>query len=426
MRLFYWLLTWVALFVLAPLLLLSKKTRDGWAQRLGWYASTPAPGGHPRIWLHGASAGDLLALSPMIQRLKLQWPGAKIILSTMTNSGAAIGQGRLLGSVDTVIYVPWDTLGATRRAAAAIRPDLLVLEYTEMWPNLIRAAKNVGAKVVLTNGRFASRRLRWYRWFLVAIGNPLHDVDLFLMREQDEADRAIYLGADSRRVQVTGNTKFDALKGTATVGNGALEEAFGVKPGERIWIAGSTHEDEEGDLLEVFLGLRPTVPELRFIIAPRYVDRANKIVSLAQAKRLKVRKRSEADSGRWDVLVLDTIGELTEAYRMATVVFVGGSLPCTQRGGQNILEPAAQGRPVLFGPNMQNFHDSVQVLVGRGGIQVNDTRHLLRVMLELFEKPEALDQLGQMARQTVEQISGASDRNVAAMRSLLTQMRASS
>ncbi len=423
MRLLYWLLTWVALLVLAPLLLLSKKTRDGWGQRLGWYASTPAPGGHPRIWLHGASAGDLLALSPMIQRLKLCWPDAKIILSTMTNSGAAIGQGRLLSSVDAVIYVPWDTLGATRRAVAAIQPDLLVLEYTEMWPNLIRAAKNAGAKVVLTNGRFASRRLRWYRWFLAAVGNPLRDVDLFLMREQDEAERAIYLGADGRKVQVTGNTKFDALRGNSVAGSGSLEEAFGVSPGERIWIAGSTHEDEEDELLDVYLGLRPSVPGLRFIVAPRYVDRANRIVSLALSKGLQVRKRSEPDTGRWDVLVLDTIGELTEAYRMATIVFVGGSLPCTQRGGQNILEPAAQGRPVLFGPNMQNFHDSVQVLVGRGGIQVNDTRHLLRVILELFEKPEALHQLGQMARQTVEQISGASDRNVAAMRVLLAHLR---
>jgi 3-deoxy-D-manno-octulosonic-acid transferase len=293
-----------------------------------------------------------------------------------------------------------------------------VLEYTEIWPNLIRAVHASGARIALTNGRFSPEHLNRYRALFSAIGNPLDDVDLFLMREPDEAERVLQLGAERSRVLVTGNTKFDALVPLVEAPDDpSLKQAMGIGPSDRVWIAGSTHEGEEQPLLEVYRRLLGDFPDLRMVIAPRYIDRAPRVVALAQQLGLKTALRSAASADGAQVVILDTIGELARAYRLGTLVFVGGSF--TTRGGQNILEPAAQGRPVLFGPHMENFRDSVQVLVGRGGIQVKDADHLHRVVHDLLSRPETLTSLGALARNAVRQVSGASERNVEQLSRLL-------
>lgn len=420
MRLLYVLATWAVFTVLFPVLALMRKTRDGLWQRWGFYPQGLIPsGGSPRIWLHGASAGDLLALAPMIDRLRARFPKATVIVSTMTNTGHLMGTQRLKKSLDGVIYAPWDLFGSTRRAVAAVRPDLLVLEYTEIWPNLIRAAHRAGSKIALTNGRFSAKHLKSYRRLFSLIGNPLHDIDLFLMREDDEAERVLQLGAPRERVRVTGNTKFDALVPLAeATDDEALRSGLGLEAGNPVWIAGSTHEGEEELLFGVYQRLVAEVPKLSLVVAPRYLERASRVAQLGRDAGLTVGLRSEGNPQKARVVVLDTIGELARAYRLATLVFVGGSF--TQRGGQNILEPAAQGKAVLFGPHMENFHDSVQVLVGRGGIQVKDPEHLARVMLELLSRPDSLESLGTLARNAVSQISGASDRNVEALARLVS------
>lgn len=413
MRLLYVLASYLLFAVLFPVLSLHRKTRHGLRQRLGFYApgELPARGDGPTFWMHGASAGDLLALSPMFAPLRARFPGCRIVLTTMTNSGFMMGRDRLAKQVDAVVYAPYDLWGATRRAVRAIQPDLLVLEYTEIWPNLIRAASRAGAHVALTNGRFSPAHQGKYRWLFSLIGNPLRDLSLFLMRGKDEAERVLALGAPRERVFVTGNTKFDALA-AVSVGeeDEALRSALGLREGERLWIAGSTHEGEEEHLLAVYRRLLAVHPDLRLVIAPRYIDRAGRIAALAREAGLSVGLRSRGNEEAGRVVVLDTMGELSRAYRLASLVFVGGSF--TTRGGQNILEPAGQGKPVLFGPHMENFQDSVQVLVGRGGIQVNDAEHLYKVMSELLQKPENVTALGELARTTVRQISGASQRNV--------------
>ena len=418
-RALYVLLSYVVFAIALPVLCLHRKTRDGLRQRLGFFRPGELPeGGAPRIWLHGASAGDLLALAPMIDRLRARFPSARIILSTITNTGYLMARERLATKIDAVIYAPWDLWGATRRAVRAVRPSLLVLEYTEIWPNLIRAAHRAGARIALTNGRFSPAHLGRYRALFTLIGNPLADVDLFLMREEEEAERALSLGAASTRVRVTGNTKFDALVPLQEAEEDvALRAAFNMPSGARVWIAGSTHEGEEEILLAVYCRLLRDFPDLALVIAPRYIDRADRLVSLAKDAGLVAGLRSKGNPERAQVIVLDSIGELARAYRLATFVFVGGSF--TTRGGQNILEPAAQGRAVLFGPHMENFRDSVQVLVGRGGIQVNDADHLHRVVTDLLSQPEELRSLGALAQGAVRQVSGASERNVDCLVALL-------
>jgi 3-deoxy-D-manno-octulosonic-acid transferase len=411
MRLLYVLASYVLFAALFPVLSVYRKTRHGLLQRLGFYAPGTLPAGSgPMLWLHGASAGDLLALSPMFAPLRERFPGCRILLSTTTNTGYLMARDRLAKQIDGVVYAPYDLWGATRRAVRAIKPDLLVLEYTEIWPNLIRAAKRSGARVAMTNGRFSPKNEGKYRLFFSLIGNPLRDLDLFLMRQEEEAERARSLGAPSDRVWVTGNTKFDALAAAPAQEDEALRRALGLTENARVLMAGSTHEGEEEHLLAVYRRLLPAHPELRLVIAPRYIDRAGRIASLAREAGLTVGLRSQENREGGQVVVLDTIGELARAYRLATLVFVGGSF--TKRGGQNILEPAGQGKPVLFGPHMDNFRDSVQVLEGRGGIQVRDAEELFQKLSDLLAHPDKVTTLGEQARAVVGQISGASRRNV--------------
>lgn len=402
-----------------PFWLAHRKTRPGFAERFGFYGGRHLPQGTPRIWLHGASAGDLLSLSPMMKLLKQRFPQCCLVVSALTDSGAQMARTRMKDVIDEFIFVPWDTPFATRRAMERVRPDLLVLEYTEIWPNLIRAAKGVGAKVVITNGRFSPKHLNGYRRLFALTGHPLKNIDVFLMREPEEAERALLLGAPKERVVVTGNTKFDALAPLETdpAGKSAMRQALDFPESAPVLIAGSTHEGEEPLIIGVYRRLLEHHPDLRLAIAPRYIDRAARIAAAAESAGFKPRLRSaplNPDSKRETrVAVIDTIGELTRAYSIASIVFVGGSF--CKRGGQNILEPAAQGKPVFFGPNMDNFKDSVRLLVGRGGIQVQDPEHLFSVVDELLSREDELHALGELALKTVSSIRGASERNVAEM-----------
>jgi 3-deoxy-D-manno-octulosonic-acid transferase len=402
-----------------PVLLTHPKLRHGVAFRLGFYKRSFERGkGSPRIWLHGASAGDLLSLQPMMRELKRRLPGSCLVVTTVTNSGFEMAR-RKISEADVVCYAPYDLPGATRRAVAALRPDLLVLEYTEIWPNLLRAARKAGVRIALTNGRFNPEKMPRYRALFGAIGNPLRRIDCFLMRSDEEAERALALGAAPDRVWVTGNTKFDALVLDGGAGREeALRAEMGLPAGAPVLMCGSTHEGEEEILLGVYVALLARHPSLRAVFAPRYVERAGRILGLAAERGLSVRLRSAgAAAGGAQVTVLDTIGELAVAYRLATVVFVGGSF--VTRGGQNVLEPAAQGKPVLFGPHMENFKDSVQVLQGRGGLQVATPERLLKVADELLSRPDQIAELGALARQSVTSIRGASVRNVEHMLTIL-------
>ncbi len=424
MHIIYQLVSYLVIGMLLPLWMLHPKLRQGLLRRLGFYGAVTAPGEiwpktrgtGPRILLHGASAGDLLALLPIILELRQRAPEVTLIVSTMTNSGYAIAKDRLQALVDGVTLVPYDLPGATHRAMAVLAPDLLVLEYTELWPNLIHAAKARGTKVALTNGRLCEGNMRRYRWMGYVFGNTLLQLDLLLMREEVEAERALTLGAPPSRICVTGNTKFDNLVKNPPGDSDGLAVALGHQ-GETWFVAGSTHEGEERAIIEAFKGMREVRADLRLLIAPRYTERCPKVVALAKQAGLEAGLRSTVAARTAEVVVMDSMGELALAYSLATLVFVGGSF--VQRGGQNILEPAGQGRAVLFGPNMRNFRDSVEVLLGRGGIQVANPEQLEKMGRELLARPEEIEHLGSMARAAVQKVRGASARNAEALLKLL-------
>jgi 3-deoxy-D-manno-octulosonic-acid transferase len=409
-------LEYLVFWLLLPFLLLHPRVRQGVRRRLGLYGAEIPAGPGPRIWLHGASAGDVLGLVPIVRELKSLRPDARVVISSITDSGAAMAKQRLEKLAELVTFLPYDLPGACRRAIEALRPNVLVLEYTELWPQLIHAASRAGVKLALTNGRIGPRKVGRYRALFAFTGNLLEHFEILMMRAEEEAERALELGAPPERVHVTGNTKFDALAVSVPEGeDAALREALHLGQ-ERLWVCGSTHEGEEAPLLRVFSELRREHADLRLLIAPRYIERAGRVLALARSAGLQARLRSQP-GGAEPVIVLDTIGELVRAYQLATVVFVGGSFG--RRGGQNILEPAACGKPVLFGPRMENFADSVQVLVGRGGLQVRDPAALLRLLRDLLARPDELRKLGELAREAVSSVRGASARDARLIAELL-------
>src|SRR5438445_2448776 len=417
-RVFAAALEWAIFLVLFPFLLLHPRVRQGIRRRLGLYDGDIVRRPGPRVWLHGASAGGVLGLVPIVRELKALRPDVRVLVSAITDSGASMAEQRLIASglADAVTFLPYDLPGACRRAIAALRPDVLVLEYTERWPQLTRAASRAGVRLAMTNGRIAPENLGRYRLLFALAGNLLEQFDVLMMRAEDEAERALQLGAPRDRVHVTGNTKFDALAvSVPDEPDESLRAALGLGK-ERLWVCGSTHEGEEGGLLRVFASLRREHPDPRLLLAPRYIERAGRVLALARSMGLAARLRSQP-AGPESVIVLDTIGELVRAYQLATVVFVGGSFG--RRGGQNILEPAACGKPVLFGPRMENFADSVQVLVGRGGLQVKDPIALLRLMRDLLARPDEIRKLGELAREAVSSVRGASARDARLIAELL-------
>ncbi|MBI5508874.1 MAG: 3-deoxy-D-manno-octulosonic acid transferase [Deltaproteobacteria bacterium] len=398
------------LFLLAlPFLLFHPKLKDGLKARLGLHPpGWPGLGPGPRLWLHGASAGDILALVPLIRELKARRADLRLVLSTITNSGRIMAE-KEARQVDVVTYLPYDLPGPVRRTLARIAPDVLVLEYTELWPQLIHAANRAQTKLVLHNGRLSANRVGRYRRLFFLVGNLLTPFRLLLMKDDAEAETARRLGATDQQLHVTGNTKFDSLTCEPPAAKVAeLERVAAFPKSALVWVAGSTHEGEEEILLDTFATVRGRYPQLRLIVAPRYVERAEKILSLASRRGLTARLRSQGGPAP-EVFVLDTIGELVACYALAHVVFVGGSF--VTRGGQNILEPAAAGKPVLFGPHMQNFADSVQVLLGRGGIQVVSPEQLHKVMIDLLSRPQRLQELGELAATQVRTVRGAAGRN---------------
>ncbi len=407
MRFLIGLASYLLFLVAWPFLIFHPKLRAGYRERFGFGPRLPRGPG-PRIWAHGASAGDVLALVPTLKALKAARPDVEIVLSTITNSGRAMAE-RQADLVSLVTYLPYDMPFAVRGALKRLAPDVLVLEYTEIWPQLILNAHDRGVKLVLHNGRFSEARINSYRRLFAFTGNLLRRFTLLLMRDDQQAENARRLGVDEHLMQTTGNTKFDNVMPEPPAEKVAeLKSAIAAPDGAPIWVAGSTHEDEEEILIGVFSRLRATVPDLRMVIAPRYLERADRVVAIAKSAGFKVKRRSQEGSG-CDVVVLDTIGELASCYALATLVFVGGSF--VRRGGQNILEPAAAGKPTLFGPFMHNFADSVQVLLGRGGIQVASPDQLERVLKDLLERESHRRELGELARAQALSSRGAAQRN---------------
>jgi 3-deoxy-D-manno-octulosonic-acid transferase len=295
---------------------------------------------------------------------------------------------------------------------------------TEIWPNLLRACRRLGVKTVLVNGRISSRSYPRYRLARPFFRRVLADVDRFCMQSEESARRIADIGADPERVTVTGSLKFDSLESPAAAagrGAGRVLRYFRVPPSRPVFMAASTVKGEEEPVLAAFASVRRVQPTALLILAPRKPERFGEAEALARGEGLRVVRRSELAvdaEPRADVVILDTIGELAHLFQVATVVFVGGSL--ADHGGHNILEPAIFGKPVIFGPHMQNFKEIAEAFLANGAaIQVRSDRELDDTILALVRDPVHRARLGAAARALVEANRGAKSKTLAVIGELL-------
>ena len=418
MYLLYSLFFAVALVVGAPYFVYRSLRGEGYGS--AWLARfrVPAvnPEGKPSIWVHAVSVGEVIAAATLLPKLREAFPEKRIALSVTTVTGRRIAEEKLRSAATDVFYCPFDFATLVRRVIGRVKPVALVVIETEIWPTLFREVRRAGGATFVVNGRISDRsypRYRRIRWFLRTF---LAELDCLCMQNTLYAERIRAMGAPEERVRVTGSLKFDASPYLPREGRGRV-----LPERRRIWIGGSTLDSEEKILLSVFARLRQKSPELLLVLAPRHPNRFEEVVALSERWGFEVARRSEAGSPSEsvEVFVLDTLGELAGLFAEADYVFVGGSL--VDWGGHNIIEPAAEGKPVLFGPHMQNFPDIARsFLEADAAIEVANEEELLGAMEDLVSRPERCRALGENALRVIEENRGATDRTIAAMKEHMT------
>jgi 3-deoxy-D-manno-octulosonic-acid transferase len=400
-------------------------------------------GDAPAIWLHAVSVGEVSLLAPLVRALERARPDCELLISTTSVAGYQLAQQKY--ATRTVFYCPLDFSWAVRTALRRLRPNLLVLAELELWPNLIRGADKAGVAVAVVNGRLSERSFRGYRrlrWFAASL---LRRLACVAVQNEAYAARFEQLGAPRARLHVTGSLKFDGANpnrdNRATM---ALRELAGVQPTDQIFLAGSTQEPEEQRAIETFRALAVDQPRLRMILVPRHPERFAEVGRLLDRSGLAWRRRSELAHGArscsqplspsvreaqaagallpccasWQVLLVDTIGELGAWWGAASIAFVGGSLGT--RGGQNMIEPAAYGAAVCFGPNTHNFRDIVRALrEAQGAVVVQDGAELTAFVRRCLTEPAFAAALGQNAASLVRENLGATARTMVHLLPLL-------
>jgi 3-deoxy-D-manno-octulosonic-acid transferase len=370
------------------------------------------------IWLHAVSVGEMNVCMQLIRALEPRLPNVKFVVSTTTTTAMGELQKKLPAHIGK-IYYPVDRRKFVARALGTIRPDAIILVEAEVWPNFIWRARSMGIPLFLVNARLSDRSFPRYKKFGFLFRQLFGSFTGVGAQNETDAKRLQEVGCRTDAVHVVGNLKFDAavLSGRRTLDVPAILAQLGVSANAPILVAGSTHDGEEAILGQIYLRLKKKFPDLFLIIVPRHFERAKSAGNDLSKLGIKFFYRSELtpdnqfDPNELDCLLVNTTGELRYFYEHATVVFVGKSL--TAEGGQNPIEPGALGKPVVFGPNMQNFADVVKIfLADKGAIQVADEAELEKTIGELLVNTSFRQELGQNAQRIVKEHQGATDRTV--------------
>lgn len=408
--------------------------------RMGWLPIQNEGG--KTIWLHAVSVGEFLAAKTLIEKLRANFPAYRLVVSTTTLTGQKLAHAPS-NNVDATFYFPFDWAFATRRALERVKPSIVVILETELWPNFLRECRRRDVVVILANGRISERSFRRYRRVSFFIRRVMADFSSLIMQTEADAERARQLGAS--RVRVCGNLKYDvAFEGPAansrfeisnsrsaqqaTLTNN-IDQQFGLSESSHLIVAGSTAPGEEEMLLKSLGEVRtnPGLEDARLLIAPRHPERFNEVARLiarsefTYARRTNWLRRSDslqhAASGisvgsivepapnNTDIILLDTIGELALMYRFAAVVFVGGSL--VPRGGHNIIEPAAFAKPIVVGPHTENFREIVADFARANALLQIEPTELTHELIRLLSEPLQATAMGARAKQMLMANRGA-------------------
>ncbi len=416
----YNIILFISSFFLLPYYLLKMSLTGKYRKSLGPKLGLIQPGilktmeRNPRIWVHAVSVGEVTAAAPIVSSLREIFPSACIILSTSTETGQAMAR-RIAIDATSYIYYPLDIPFVIRRVLSFVRPDIFVIVETELWPNFLRICKKAGIKIVMVNGRISPRSFKNYIKSSFFWKEVLKQLDEIGVISETDARRIRALGVPHSKVHVFGNSKYDSL--AAMVDPKSHEEIsrkLNIVPGSRVFVAGSTHNSEEEIILSVYRRLLEEYPDFKLIIIPRHVERGNQVRSLANEAGFpdcimmtEIKNGKKRSQER--VIIIDIIGELFKVYSLATVVFCGGSL--VPKGGQNILEPAAWGKVIFYGPSMDDFTDEKNLMEEAGaGITIRNGDELLEGIRALLKDPERLSLKGEEGRKSVVSNMGASRR----------------
>ncbi len=408
------------LVVLSPWLLVAAirhgKYRQGWAAK--FLGRVPlCDDSRPALWCHAVSVGEVNVLAPFLEQWHRRQPGWRIVISTTTRTGFELATRKYAQHL--VIYCPLDFSWAVRRALRRINPRWLVLAELELWPNLIHAARRQGVRVAVINGRLSENSYRGYhrvRWFVRRL---LAQVDVVAVQSATYADRFRQLGVAPTRLHVTGSLKFDGARRLRD--NPATRELAGLwqhRADHIVLLAGSTQDPEEQLAIEAFAALADQHPRLQLVLVPRHPERFEQVARYLDHCKLVWQRRThlprDGRDPRARILLVDTIGELGAWWGLAQIAYVGGSMG--NRGGQNMIEPAAYGAAVCFGPKTQIFRDVVQLLLERhAAVVVQNGAELTSFVRRCLVDPEWAGRLGQAAAEVVQQQAGAADRTVDAI-----------
>ncbi len=416
-----------------------KKSLPGLSQRMGRLPESLRSDGRRTIWFHSCSVGETLSLQSLVQNLHQRFPDARFVFSTVTQTGQEIAIQRFAAYGEgNTFYFPIDLGWVVRRVLDWIRPSMIVIIDTEIWPNLLNQASRRGIPVMLANGRISLSSFRYYRLARPVLRRVFENYRSLMMQSGEDASRIGEIGAPAEKIVVTGNIKidrdlFDGNSSEALFRS--LDEGFGFSElNTPLIVAGSTHPGEEQTLLEVLHRLRqmPGLEQTRLLLAPRHPERFDAVAKSAAQGGFGVRRRTDGvmKGPRAEVLILDTVGELAAAYRFATVAFVGGTL--IRHGGHSILEPALHSKPVVIGPSMENFRHIAGEFRLHGGLrQITagdenpdlQAQQLLDVFSQLLQNAEEREAMGRAAYSMLDKSRGATQRTAERIAQVFEELR---
>ncbi|MEX0818893.1 MAG: 3-deoxy-D-manno-octulosonic acid transferase [Pirellulaceae bacterium] len=399
------------------------KYREGYAAKfLGLVPRRT--GNRPCVWLHAVSAGEVNLLRPLVERLRQDFPHCNCVMSTTTRTGFEIATKKFPEL--KVFYCPLDFSWAVRTALHRMRPDVLVLAELELWPNLICESHRRGTCVAVVNGRLSERSARGYGRIRRFVGPLLGCVDLIAVQTEEYATRFIGLGADPEVVRVTGSMKFDgAQTDRSNELTNRLRQLAGIGDADVVFLAGSTQGPEEELAIETFRALKDEFGNLRLVLVPRHPERFAEVAELLERSDMAWQRRSELEhsrNGHARILLVDSMGELSAWWGCAQIGYVGGSMG--KRGGQSMIEPAAYGVAVSFGPQTHNFRDVVRMMLAReAAVVVQDGSELTSFVKGCLCDPDHLRVLGDRARKLVSEQLGATAETAALLSRLLPDVK---
>jgi len=429
MLVLYNLLQAVALIVVGPLLavkaILTAKYRRRLPQRLGKGLAAAMAGcrpGAPRIWIHALSVGEVASARALVKALRTELPEADLVLSTSTAAGGDYARAVLAAEIDVFLTFPFDILPCVARFLDLVRPDIFLQVETDFWPNFLHGLRRRGVPAVLVNGRISDRSFQGYQRARLLFRPLFNAFAMICMQTEQDVARMVDLGVPAVKVVTLGNLKYESVLPAKAEGKSA-PGTYGIAVDQMLWVAGSTHDGEHEMALRVHKRLLGLYPRLLLVLAPRQVDRGERLAGLAIDEELAAVRRSRGGAaGGATVLILDTIGELADLYRFCVAAFVGGSLVAA--GGHNPLEPAVFAKPVLFGPHMDDFREVSRDLLASGGaVMVGDEEELFHELQGLLADAALRRHRGELAGCFVTRQQGVTVRHLDLVKRLLAQRR---